>query len=62
MKFEYKQIVFTPGIMKGLADEAFNSDIEVKLNELGADGWELVRCFDVSVSTALIYVFKRQVD
>jgi hypothetical protein len=56
MKFEYKQIEVSIGLFsrKNKSEQA-----EETLNELGAEGWELVNCVSCSQTGMLIYVFKR---
>ena len=62
MKFEYSTVAFdttTLLIGSSLNHETFNR----KLNEYGADGWELVNVFDLNRHSGTTYevvaVFKR---
>lgn len=59
--WEYKTLkIKTGGFLGGKVDEKAFED---ELNLLGMDGWELVSCFDTSLSgqtTDVISVFKRR--
>ena len=61
-KWEYRVIEFdSHGMMGGLVD---CEKIELKLNELGKDGWELVSSYPTQQgygsSRKLIYTLKRE--
>ncbi|MCE5171626.1 DUF4177 domain-containing protein [Paenibacillus profundus] len=60
-QWEYKTLkIKTGGFLGGKVDE---KSFEDELNQLGMDGWELVSCFDTSLSgqtTDVISVFKRR--
>ena len=60
--WEYKTIDFdTKGFSGGLVDTA---ELNMELNRLGYEGWELVNCFTTSqshgASRKLVAVFKRE--
>jgi hypothetical protein len=61
-KWQYQTVRFDlKGFMGGILDlDAFQTE----LNSLGADGWELVSCFDTNMSQGqsryVIAVFKRK--
>ncbi|WP_027091437.1 DUF4177 domain-containing protein [Cohnella thermotolerans] len=61
-RWEYKTITYkTGGWLGGKVDA---EDFEAGLNAYGAEGWELVTCFDTSIaqgqSRDVIAVFKRR--
>ena len=61
-KWEYKVIEFDArGAMGGLIDQ---EKMELKLNELGKDGWELVTSYSTNQgygsSRKLVYTLKRE--
>ena len=62
MKFEYKHIRAQSGIKLGKRpdDEINPKDVPEVLNQLGAEGWELVNFAVNSLESATIYIFKRQ--
>jgi hypothetical protein len=60
-KWEYKTMKYkTGGFLGGKVD---TEEFEYELNALGSEGWELVSCFDTSMSQGssreIIVVFKR---
>ena len=60
-RWEYKTVKLdTRGILGGILDTA---QFDASLNELGAEGWELVAAFDTSqmhgASREAVAVFKR---
>lgn len=60
--WEYKTLKYaTGGFFGGKID---HEEFEVELNNLGYEGWELVSCFDTSMSQGasrdIIVVFKRK--
>ncbi|WP_211748609.1 DUF4177 domain-containing protein [Paenibacillus sp. Marseille-Q4541] len=60
-QWEYKTMKYkTGGFMGGKVD---TEEFEQELNEHGMNGWELVSCFDTSISQGaskdVIVVFKR---
>lgn len=59
-KFEYKTVIFSP---KGNWSMKFDQElIDKTLNDLGAEGWELVSVQDITWSGtiwSLNYTFKR---
>ena len=58
MKFEYKQIEFNLGIMRGQKKQ---DELHELLNELGWEGWELVGFVSIGDGSRVFeYVFKRQ--
>ena len=63
MKFEYKQIRAQAGIKLGKRpdDEVNPKDVPEMLNELGAEGWELVNFAVNTLESATIYIFKRHI-
>ena len=61
-KWEYKVIEFdSRGAMGGLIDQ---EKMELKLNELGKDGWELITAYSTNQgygsSRKLVYTLKRE--
>lgn len=61
-QWEYKTYKYkTGGFLGGKVD---TEEFEQELNEHGMDGWELVSCFDTSISQGaskdVIVVFKRR--
>lgn len=63
MKFEYKMETYeTKGLWGGIVN---NEDFEAKLNQLGAEGWELVNSLpstEIQGRTSyIISIFKRLV-
>lgn len=61
MNWEYKTIKMKArGVIGGLVD---TEELDARLNEMGARGWELVNVFDTSASYGysrlIIAVFKR---
>lgn len=61
-QWEYKTMKYkTGGFLGGKVD---TEEFEQELNEHGMDGWELVSCFDTSISQGaskdVIVVFKRR--
>ena len=63
MKWEYKQIRVQAGIKLGKKpdDEVNPKDVPGMLNELGAEGWELVNFAINGWESATVYVLKRQI-
>ncbi|MEC0238552.1 DUF4177 domain-containing protein [Paenibacillus dokdonensis] len=62
-QWAYKTVKYkTGGFLGGKVDE---EEFEDLLNSYGIDGWELVSCFDTSVSQGqsrdVIAIFKRKV-
>ena len=62
MRWEYQTLkIDTKGFSGGKFDE---HDVDQQLNELGAEGWELIKAFDtnmdVGATRSLVFVFKRQ--
>lgn len=60
-QWEYKTMKFkTGGFLGGKVD---TEELEVELNRYGSEGWELVSCFDTSLSQGqsreVIVIFKR---
>jgi len=71
MKFEYKNLKIARGVIfKSKNDPTINADkpeeFEKALNELGADGWELIQIIDpkgfLGAGDVGYCIFKRQVD
>jgi hypothetical protein len=63
MQWEYRTLKYkTGGFLGGKVDE---QEFEEILNQYGYEGWELVSCFDTSVSQGasrdIIAIFKRRV-
>ena len=61
-QWEYKTMKYkTGGFLGGKVD---TEEFEQELNEHGLDGWEIVSCFDTSISQGaskdVIVVFKRR--
>ncbi|RCX21460.1 uncharacterized protein DUF4177 [Fontibacillus phaseoli] len=61
-QWEYKTIKYkTGGFLGGKVDA---EEFEAELNQYGLDGWELVSCFDTSISQGqsrdVIVIFKRK--
>ncbi|WIV20340.1 DUF4177 domain-containing protein [Paenibacillus polygoni] len=61
-QWEYKTMKYkTGGFLGGKVD---TEEFEQELNEYGLDGWEIVSCFDTSISQGaskdVIVVFKRR--
>jgi len=64
MKWEYRTLkIDVRGFWGAKVDE---SRIDGVLNEVGADGWELVTALDINIlhgqSSDLVFVFKRPVE
>ncbi|MFI2859054.1 DUF4177 domain-containing protein [Paenibacillus sp. JSM ZJ436] len=62
-QWEYKTVKYaTKGFLGGKVDE---EDLSELFNGLGYEGWELVSCFDTSISQGqsrdIIAIFKRRV-
>ncbi len=62
-RWQYQTVQFeTEGFMGGILDL---HEFQTELNRLGADGWELVTCFDTNMSQGqsryVIAVFKRKI-
>ncbi|AKG35583.1 DUF4177 domain-containing protein [Paenibacillus durus] len=62
-RWEYRTVKYkTGGFLGGKLDE---EDFENLLNSYGNDGWELVSCFDTSISQGqtrdVVAIFKRPV-
>lgn len=62
-QWEYKTLKYrTGGFLGGNVKQ---ENFEEELNRYGMDGWELVSCFDTSISSGqsrdIIVVFKRKV-
>ena len=59
MKYEFKQIELSGKIFgKGAEGQA---KIEAKLNELSAEGWEIVNFSARNVGEGFVYLFKKPV-
>jgi len=69
-KFEYMQ--FAPKMEKGFLSKSFDANLLSKqLNELGAEGWELVSTFSISgnagiasygaATVGVVFIFKREI-
>jgi len=63
-KFEYQTIIYNPkGVFGGKVDA---NDFDKSLNDLGANGWELVSCVASSEAYGqtkhLVCVFKRKIN
>ncbi|WP_028668158.1 DUF4177 domain-containing protein [Runella zeae] len=60
-KFEYKVIELKPGGFWGMKLDA--ADIEVQLNKMAQEGWELVNSLDMNVghgaTSKMFFIFKR---
>ncbi|WP_410769405.1 DUF4177 domain-containing protein [Fontibacillus sp. BL9] len=61
-QWEYKTMKYkTGGFLGGKVD---TEEFELELNRYGLDGWELVSCFDTSLSQGqsrdVIVIFKRK--
>jgi len=58
-KFEYKVVQIKKGAFT--SGEKYAEQIELELNALGADGWELVEITgNVSLEGFIIQIFKRE--
>ena len=71
MKFEYKNLKVARGVVfksknDTTIDVARPEEFEQALNELGADGWELVQILDpkgfLGAGDIGYVIFKRQID
>ncbi|MCC3374866.1 DUF4177 domain-containing protein [Cohnella sp. REN36] len=63
-RWQYQTLKYkTGGWMGGKVNE---QEFQDELNRYGAEGWELVSCFDTSISQGasrdIIVVFKRRMD
>ncbi len=61
-KWEYRTVKYATGGFLG--GKIYEGEFEALLNEHGAQGWELVSCFDTSMgqgsSRDVVAVFKRR--
>ena len=60
--FEYKVVVYdTKGFGGGIVE---SNQLEIQLNALGRDGWEMVSCTSTNqgygVSKSVVFIFKRK--
>ena len=56
MKFEYKLLRLSIGVFKDKT-----ASVEEQMNELGLDGWDLVRSELIGDGVEMVCIFKRQV-
>jgi hypothetical protein len=59
-KFEYATVAFETA-RYGLGPKLDHREFNDKLNECGADGWELVQAFQMGQTFEIVAVFKRPV-
>lgn len=63
-RWEYRTIkVTTKGFLGGILE---TQEFDIELNRLGAEGWELISCFDTNQSEGatreVVAVFKRKLS
>lgn len=58
-KFEYKTVILRNSIFKSANDDATN--IHIKCNTMGKDGWELVNFQHYDLSLKCMLIFKREI-
>ncbi len=63
-QFEYKTLEFEPSGKWVKSIKIDSSELEVQLNDMGKNGWELINSIDYSVegyTLKVIMFFKRQI-
>jgi len=59
-KFEYRVSLMKSGMLESASKT--ETRLSAELNELGAQGWELVSCVPISLGELYLSTFKREIE